>query len=163
MQLSKKQVKALLEVISSDSSRPVLCTASISVYNDRAYLVATDGYKLSALSLPETFKQHEKKVIIRGELVKWYKLAATKDYFTDETLEPLLEESPGNYPEWSHLLPEQTKKLVKPITVVALDPKYWVIMNELSGEDLTLEHYDSMLFQAVTRNDDIYIVMGKKV
>jgi DNA polymerase III sliding clamp (beta) subunit (PCNA family) len=167
MQLTKKQVAAFLEVISSDSSRPILTTASVelrenSAYQNEVFLVATDGYVLAALMLPKSFEKHAKKVITRAELIKWYKLASSKDLFTDETLEPLLVESDGNYPDWQKLMPTKSEPVTS-VTKISLNAKYMMTMQKLNNEQpVTYDHFKEHLYMGEF-NGNMFVIMSLKV
>jgi DNA polymerase III sliding clamp (beta) subunit (PCNA family) len=107
MTLTKKQVKSLLEVISSDDTRPMLQQVKIDTFEDKPVLVATDGYVLAAINLDDSVLPEVGKMIDRSEIVKWYKLATNKDIFSEATLLELPKTHiEGVYPVWQKLVPE---------------------------------------------------------
>lgn len=108
MNLTKKQVKAFLEVLSSDESRPVLTHAKIDMLDGTPVLIGTDSYKLAALKLTDDILPEMGSLVPRESLVKWYKLASNKDYLTEVELITMAipEEEVGKYPEWQRLVPD---------------------------------------------------------
>lgn len=162
MRLSKKQVKALLEVVSSDVSRPVLCHASVSEYKDELYLTATDSYKLVALKLSDVITKDDiNKVVSRDDLVKWYKLASSRDYFTEETLSDLLKAPETQYPLWGNIMPVSEQI---PQTQFIVNANYLLTMQTIAEtQGLTWRLYDKFApLVANDRNDNIYLVMPLK-
>lgn len=154
MNLTKKQVKAFLEVISNDDSRPVLCTASVQMFKDRPYLVATDSYKLTALLLDESFKNHVGKVVTRDDLTKWYKLAGTRDVLNPVAVEDMLTDASGKYPEWQALMPEEFGNR----ETVYFNSKYLLTMETLADKPLKYKFAKDMLY--AEDNGNIYVVMS---
>ena len=164
MQLTKKQVKAFLEVISSDTSRPVICTAKVDTYEGRTVLIATDGYQLAALDAPG-LKGHEGKLIDRTELIKWYKLAGTKDRLDEKALIEMPNARDddkwyGEYPEWVKIIEAQHPG---EITKIALNARYMLTMQTLA--DKTLVYTANGQRGAVTAREDnnLYVIMPLKV
>jgi hypothetical protein len=88
--MNKSQVKALLDVISTDEIRSVLTYALIDEFEGRLMLIATDGYALAAIALANTDKElcalHKGKLVSRQSLTRWYKLASAKDILSTEEL-----------------------------------------------------------------------------
>ena len=163
MNLTKKQVKAFLEVLSSDDTRPILTQASIELHNDHTYLVATDAYKLAAILVNGVSDMIGKR-IPREELVKWYKLASNKDYFTDENVRELATLDPeehGKYPEWQKLMPKDDQEKSQQ-TSIGVNASYLLTMENLAqertGSGMYWDCYNNTML--VNRsNDNYYIVM----
>ncbi|WP_157929167.1 hypothetical protein [Mycobacteroides abscessus] len=157
MNLSKKQVKALLEVMSSDTTRPVLMAAKVDKHDEETVLVAMDGYVLAELAAPE-LGEHVGKYLSRAELTKWYKLAGNKDQLTHEGIvEMLSTEEDYNYPEWQRLMGGLNQQ---PIDALAVNPKYLVTMNALADSTLTWKFNGHALKAEHERNT--YLVMPLK-
>lgn len=130
MNLTKKQVGALLKVLSKDTTRPVLTQAAISLYHDKPYLVATDGYTLAALELNTDLKDIAGKRIERGVIEMWYKLADTKSRFTDDDVRELAKDLDGEYPEWQKLIPKGNE----PCQPTSFNANFVLNIQTLSGE-----------------------------
>lgn len=162
MNLTKKQVKAFLEVMSSDDSRPVLTQASIELYNDISHLVATDSYKLVAIPVTGVSDMIGKR-IPREELVKWYKLASNKDYFTDENVRELATIDPeesGKYPEWQKLMPTEEEEPFAQ-TGMGVQASYLLTMENLAGNTggMYWDFYKDHSMLVARENSCIYVVM----
>lgn len=162
MNLTKKQVKAFLEVLSSDEVRPILTQASIELYNDITHLVATDSYKLVAIPVNGVSDMVGKR-IPRAELVKWYKLAGTKDYFTDENVRELATIDPeehGKYPEWQKLIPTDTEEPFAQ-TGMGVQASFLVTMENLAGQSggMYWDFYKDHSMIVAKENSCIYVVM----
>lgn len=87
LQLKRQQVKAMLDIISKDDSRPVLEHAKVLKYGDKLYLTGTDGYVMFMLEVEDETLQG--RAIHRSYIERWYKLATGKEYFTEEVLQEL--------------------------------------------------------------------------
>lgn len=164
MQLTKKQVKAFLEVISSDTSRPIICTAKIDTYKGRTVLIATDGYQLAALDAPG-LKGQEGKLIDRTELIKWYKLASSKDRLDENTLIKMpdardSEKWYGEYPEWIKIIEAQHPG---EITKVALNAKYMLTMQILADAPILYTTNGQRGAVTAYENNNLYVIMPLKV
>lgn len=153
MNLTKKQVKAFLEILSSDNVHPILTQASIELYNDVTHLVATDSYKLVAIPVNGVSDMIGKR-ISREDIVKWYKLASNKDRFTDENVRELATLNPeehGKYPKWQDLVPTGEKTA---FTQTILNVNYLMtIQNLFEVPGLTLEFYGDKFGPVVVRNN----------
>lgn len=161
MQLTKQQIKALLEVLSSDEVRPILTQASIELYNDVTHLVATDSYKLVAIPVNGVSDMVGKR-IPREELVKWYKLASNKDRFTDDNVRELATIDPeehGKYPDWQKLVPKEDEEKSQQ-TSIGVQASYLVTMEKLADQPGGMYwdcYNNTMLVSRV--NGSIYLVM----
>lgn len=158
MQLTRKQVKALLDVISSDETRPVLNNLVIDKYENKIVAVATDGYKLVALDT-EISEDHLGKVVSRENLIKWYKLANAKDRLDDKWLLEMTEELNADYPKWQDLIPKGDPT---PSNQICLDAQYLLTMSTLADSHLILNFYnkDNHVAPIVSRaNNGLYVIM----
>jgi DNA polymerase III sliding clamp (beta) subunit (PCNA family) len=166
MNLTKKQVKTFLDVISSDDSRPVLTHAKIDTFDGQAVLVGTDSYKLAALQLKDTILPAMGNLVPRTELLKWYKLASNKDYLTETELAAMStsEENIGKYPEWQRLVPDA--KDMTALTSINVNALYLATMQELTGDyakiGLEWQFYGALAPIVARRDGNIYIVMPLK-
>lgn len=87
IQLKRQQVKAMLDIISKDNTRPAIENAKVVKYEDKLYLTGTDGYVLFML---EVENEHLLgRAINRTQIERWYKLATGKDYLTEEVLDEM--------------------------------------------------------------------------
>lgn len=164
MQLTKKQVKALLEVMSSDTVRPVICTAKVDTYEGRTVLIATDGYQLAALDAPE-LKGHEGKLIDRTELIKWYKLASTKDRLDEAALIEMKNARDddkwyGEYPEWVKIIEAQERA---ELTKIALNANYMLTMQVLADKTLVYDTHGQRGAVMARDDNNLYVIMPLKV
>ncbi len=169
MNLTKKQVKAFLEVLSSDDARPVLTQASIELYNNISHLVATDGYMLAAIPVNGVSDMIGRR-IERAELVKWYKLAGTKDVFTDEDVRELAKETftdfgdkdtegklHGKYPEWQKLVPSGEPA---PMSTVNLNVNYLNTAQNLIGQPgIEMQFFGDKFSPVVIKNDGVLVLV----
>lgn len=162
MNLTKKQVKAFLEVLSSDDTRPILTQASIELYNDVSHLVATDSYKLAAIPVNGVSDIIGKR-IPREELVKWYKLAGNKDLFTDENVRELATIDPeehGKYPAWQEIVPKLDEETT-PQHSFGAQASYMLTMEKLSEQDggMYWDFYKDHVMLVNRTNGSLYVVM----
>jgi len=170
MNLTKKQVKAFLEVLSSDTARPVLTQASIELYNDVSHLVATDGYMLAAIPVNGVSDMIGRR-IEREDIVKWYKLAGTKDVFTDDDVRELAKEVYtdfgekdtegklyGKYPEWQKLVPTGENAA---FTGINLNVKYLMTAQTLLGRDsgIEMQFFGDKFSPVVIKNDGMLVLV----
>lgn len=87
LQLKRQQVKAMLDIISKDNTRPAIENAKVVKYEDKLYLTGTDGYVMFML---EVENEHLLgRAINRVQIERWYKLATGKDYLTEEVLDEM--------------------------------------------------------------------------
>lgn len=166
MQLSKKQLKAFLEVMSSDTSRPVLNHAKIDTYDGHPVLVATDGYVLTALRLTDDVLPIVGQLIPRTELIKWHKLANTKDRLTEKDIIPMavpddkgFHNGNAQYPEWQKLIPTEVGSLPS----FTLNANYLLTMQVINETPLTWQFGITKLTPVIARaNNNLYLVMPLK-
>ena len=174
MNLNKRQVKALLEVISADLTRPALTYAYIDDYDGKTVLVATDSYKLAVLDVgrvpdPEA---HVGKFVARAELLKWYKLAESRDLLTSEGVLGMAEriDEAIKYPDWRMLLTrhyERVATLVKHKEFVgasqlSFNTEYAVHLETLAGGNLNYKLTGNIDMMVATKNGNLYILMPRK-
>lgn len=106
MNLTKKQVGALLKFMPSDGVRPAIEQLHIETYNGRTVAVALDGRQLVALYV-DFADDAVGRVVKRDELVKWYKLATAKSRLDDNALFELLapaETDASQFTDWQQLV-----------------------------------------------------------
>jgi hypothetical protein len=168
MNLSKQQVKALLEVISKDDTRPALQQAVVGKYNDATFLAATDSYHLVALELKELDgDKFDGQAISRDALTRWYKLAATRDTFTEETLRDELKPAGYDFPKWQSLFTEEKLKLTSQPSV-SVQGDYLNDLAKIAGKNVVYDFCKGgMMYADITDNkfgvnDGIYVVMQLK-
>ena len=145
--LSKKQVGALLKVLSNDTTRAALTELNIK----DGYARATNGYILAKLktTLPDG-------AVSREELTKWYKLAGNKDRLTDEILAEMRIEIGWRYPEVDRLI---TENQTTAIDNIAFDTKYATYLQDLAGEPLRYELTGTASPMIATLDDNTYVLM----
>lgn len=132
MKLTRKQVKAYLDVLSNDDYRPALCRAAISLKDGKPYLAATNSYILAALKLDDSYSELVGKCVLREELVKWYKLADGKSVLTDDVLKDMLVDNAEKFPGWDALVPKSTTATES----IGFHPKYAVALCAVADQDL---------------------------
>jgi len=159
MELKRKQVKALLDVISNDDSRAI-SAAFIDKHENDVYLVATDGYKFAALKLEAKAEIVAGQFVNREKITTWFKLANSKSVFTSETVVELAgNDVMGKFPEWQKHI---DMPAIQQMPVVRMNAKYYLTMCELAGNlSLGLSNHGVSQFMA-KENDNYYIVMGLK-
>ena len=165
--MNKKQVGALLKVMSKDTSRPILRTGYVDNYNGKTVLVATDGYQLAAVYM-EGAEDLEGKLIRREAIERWYKLATAKSTLTGAELKHVsaddfaLHDSyeSGVYPPWQQLVPSLTRESAGR---VAFNADYMKNMQDING-GIGLEwHFGQQLEPILAKNEHgIYLVMPMK-
>lgn len=171
MNITKKQVKALLDVINSDETRPILTNAKIDTFEGNPVLVATDTYKMSIIKLSDDVLPIMGQLIPRAELIKWYKLAGNKDYFTEADLLTIAKPDNGGfndepqYPKWQQLVPQQ--KLIQPQASIRINAAYMHTMQVLADCDtypagMLWEFYGDLAPVVARHENNIYIVMPLK-
>lgn len=165
--LSKKQVKALLEVISDDEARPVLTTALLDEHDGRAVLIATDSYKMAIIDLemegdfPE-FVPVKGNLIARQSLVTWYKLAAAKDYINNEQLIDMSEKPAEHmkWPEWKQILKvEDGAGLYR----MSFNAQYAATLQTLAGQPLQYDVVSDHSPMIAKDHANTYVLMPCRV
>lgn len=158
MNLSKRQVKALLDVMSSDDTRPGICQAWVDERNGKRVLVAVDGYHLVALNTELDSKQVG-KVITREDLTKWYKQATAKDSFTDKVANDLLTERLHRYPDnWTSFIPTEPEQM----GVFTLNARYLTDLETVNDYPLTYKTYGRLRPFIAETDSGLYIIMPIK-
>lgn len=109
LQLNKRQVKSLLDIISKEEHRHIINCVTVQEVDGKFYLVATDSYKMAMLEVEsEELLKFKDKLLNREALTKWYKLASAKNYLTEDTLAKMFEEESkqvsGDYPRVEGLM-----------------------------------------------------------
>lgn len=161
MQLSKKQVKAFLDVLGKDDSRPTIMRASVQEYEGHMYLVATDSYKLAALYIGDVVTEELSMYIEREDLVKWYKLASNKDSFDYSELKERLQPQgdQDRFPAWQKLVPKEEPT---PLPSVYFNARFMLTMEELADSSLKWEFNGRLGPMLAKQGNSIYIVMPLK-
>lgn len=159
MLLSKKQVKALLNLC-GDSLRPALASPFISSYKGDLYLTVTNSYALAAIRLNDnaSFGGAVDFYIPHSSLVRWYKLADSRDQLRDKDLLDMMQSMDYKPPKWQPLFLE-----CKPMTrsSVLFDVKLLTNLINLAGANLNLKfytHQDAYQFMA-NNGDDLFCLM----
>ena len=133
-------------------------------------LVATDSYKLAAITLTDDILPLMGYLIPRAELVKWYKLADNKSYLTETDLQPMAVEDnlswegKAAYPEWQKLVKYDK---CEAIAHVGLNANYMLTMQILADANgysagLTWEFFGELAPVIAERDQNIYVVMPLK-
>lgn len=165
--MNKKQVGALLKVMSKDSTRPVLCAGYVDNYEGKTVLVATDGYAMAIVNM-EGAKELEGKLIRREAIEKWYKLANGKSRLTGEELIDVSaddyakhgEYSDYTYPEWKKIMPQGE---TQPQASMKFNAEYFKTIQDIEGVPATSVELYGALKGLVMRGDiGTYIVMPMK-
>lgn len=124
---TKKQVKAIIDILRSVDSRPPL----EQVFEQGNYLWATNGYV--ALELGEVKDELKGKCIPLAALVGWYGTHKTKD---TTSLTELLEDNPYSEPDMDKLLHKDYTDTTNP----RFDMKLLALATKFLGVDkITLE------------------------
>ncbi|WOI85961.1 beta clamp domain-containing protein [Rhodococcus qingshengii] len=131
MNLTKKQVGALLKVVSADDTRPVIETLYITERDGTPVAVATDGFKAAILDAPE-LKSVVGKCVKWVELIKWYKLAGMRDLLDDTAILTMVSELDGVYPDIFKQIPTVDPS---PMSAISVNPNYLVTMEVLSADN----------------------------
>jgi hypothetical protein len=174
MTLSKQQVKALLDVLSKDDTRPVLEHALIDDYQGRMVLVATDSYKLVALNIGplDGWPEHVGKFVSRDALTRWYKLAGNKDMLgAEELVEMATVDDDLAYPKWQNLLKERdpsgvgyTEQDLQPVPIskLSFNAKYALTLETVAAHVLTYELHGPLGAMIATTDNGLFILMPMK-
>jgi hypothetical protein len=109
LQLNKRQVKSLLDIISKEEHRHIINCVTVQEVDGKFYLVATDSYKMALLVVDsEELLEFKDKLLNREVLTRWYKLASAKDYLTERTLVGMFKDGDnlvsGDYPRVEGLM-----------------------------------------------------------
>lgn len=165
--MNKKQVAALLKVISKDETRPeALRCAYIDKYNDKVVMVATDGYKLAAIYLTEDHEHLVGRLVRREAIEKWYKLSTGKSRLIDDIEQVSNEDYAAsgsyaqNYPKWQTVLPVTEPDGQK---VMRFNAEFFKLIQELDGaDDLVVTLYGDLAPMEVKTERGFYLVMPMK-
>lgn len=164
--MNKKQVGALLKVMSKDETRPILCTAKIDVLDGKTVLVATDGYKLAAVNIMGDIDKTPVGLIIRREAIeRWYKLATGKSRLTADELDGVISDDygqhgsyvEGNYPEWKKMLPVGEPEGQ---SLMAFNADFFKTVQDLDGENhIRVKLYGRLKPMVMESERGTYVVM----
>ena len=161
--LNKKQVNALLKVMSKDETHPVLRNAHIDEYNGKTVLVTTNGYTLSAINIVVD-SELVGKTIRREAIEVWYKLATARNKLDGEALAELASNGANlsdiTYPEWKKLLPDG---YMSGETTMKFNADYAKVLQDLSGEGaLAWKLYGTISPMIATTDNGLYVMMPMK-
>jgi len=165
--MNKKQVGALLKVMSKDNMRPVICSGYVDRYNERVVLVTTDGYKLSAIYM-DGADELVGKLIRRSAFEKWYKLATGKSRLNGEELVSLSADDyaqnngymSGDYPKWQGLVPTG---ITQAQSEMSFNADYFKIIQEVDGaESVKVELYGKLSPMVIKTDNGVHLVMPMK-
>lgn len=169
LNLNKKQVGALLKIMSKDDSRPVLCSAKVDTFDDKTVLAFTDGYQLTALYLDaEDATEILGKMVRRSAIEKWYKLATGKSRLTTQELVTVFADDygqhgsylEGNYPEWQGLVPQG---ITEPQEKMSFNAEFFKNVQDLyDSEGLTVKLYGILAPMVVDVEQGMSLVMPRK-
>jgi len=166
--MNKKQVGALLKIISKDDLRPALATAAVQLYQGYPYIIATNGYALAAIKLDESATGLLGKIIRRDAIERWYKLANGKSRLDSTELEDISKDDfakHGSYldvkfPEWTKLVPDMFRR---PTGSIKINATYMQTLQELDGSDNLIWNIGGELEPLVSTTErGIYIFMPMK-
>ena len=160
--MNKKQVNALLKVMSKDTMRPVLRNAYIDEYEGRTVLVATDGYMLTALNI-EIDSEHVGKSIKREAIEVWYKLAVARSRFDGEAIAELANNKANlsdlNYPKWQGPIDREQSAQ----DAMMFNADYAKTLQDLSGEIGLVWKLHGKLSPMIARTENgMYVMMPMK-
>jgi len=109
------QLKVLCNTVATDESRPILTTVHVEAHAERAFLVATDGCRLSAVCLPvETETEDGFTLQIDATMLKKLLRAKAILSITPTSLDingvslPTLDVG-RCYPDWKAIIPHNTE------------------------------------------------------
>ena len=161
--MNKKQVGALLKVMSKDTMRPALRNLYIDEYNGRTVVVATNGYILTAVNI-DIEPEHVGKSIKREAIEVWYKLATARNKLDGDALAELASNAANlsnlTYPEWEKLLPDG---YVSGATTMKFNADYAKTLQDLSGEEgLAWKLYGTISPMVATTDNGLYVMMPMK-
>ena len=169
MNLNKKQVGAMLKIMSKDTTRPILNTGYITEYKDNTVLVFTDGYVLAVLKLDaEVAKPLLGEMVRRNSFEKWYKLATGKSRLDTEELVNIANDDyatnngyqMGEYPNVFNILPTTEPEGQK---VMSFNADYVKNVQDLfDSEGVTLELHGTLSPMVFKYDEHMAIVMPRK-
>lgn len=171
IELNKKQVGALLKVISKDAMRPEpLRCLYIDRHGDDVVAVATDGYIMSVLKLDtEDAEPIVGKLIRRDAIERWYKLATGKSRLdTNELIRVSADDYAqngsyvdGKYPEWQRILPTGEPEGAMQL---AFNADFGKVLQELENTDaFEWTVYGKLKPMVTTTEVGTYIMMPRKL
>lgn len=159
--LNKKQVKALIDILNSESckTRPALQT--IRIKRD-GYMYITNGYlairfKLESGIVPREDSQEEFIIPVEN-LTKWYKMAERSDYLDELTICSLEDkDNDTQFPNIDYIyrnrLEFKSDQYIK-IDVKQLD----TISKAMNQEILNIEHFSDCIY-ITSANKDIDAIL----
>lgn len=162
--LTKTQVKALLDVVPSDTMKPALNRlAIVSDKDGRTHVAATDGYRAVLFDARE-LDDIKGSFVGRSDLIRWYKLADKRDRLTSDNLREYAKigDDGHPYPDIFNIL---TSRETAAIDKIAMDPSYLLTFERLAGFIPTYTtHGSGGYWLANIRHGDVQlIVMPRKI
>lgn len=166
--MNKKQVGALLKVMSKDDMRPILCSGYVDKFRDEVVLVVTDGYKLAAVKMGDDAEELMGKMIRRSAIERWYKLATGKSRLTGEELVHVASDDygqhgsyrDGNFPQWQGLVPNEEPEKQD---TMHFNADFFKVVQDLDGADsLEVKLYGKLAPMVVDTERGYYMVMPMK-
>ena len=160
MRLAKPQVKALLEIMSSDDARPALCHAWIQNINDYPQLVATDSYHAVMFKLPKGMIGQAGQSIDRVDLTRFYKLMERKDLLGDDEVAAMLKKSGRTFPKLNLILeniPEEGNT-----EQISFNANYAIDLEKVAGQPLTYQTTGRLNPMVATSDNNTFILMPLK-
>ena len=159
--MDKKQVAAFLKIMSKDETRPILNCGYVDVLNDQVVLVATDGYKMTAVYVDDDALDLVGTKIRRSAFERWYKLADGKSRLTGEELVQLASEDygmnngymDGDYPNWKGLIPEG---VTTSIPEVKFNAEFFKIIQDLNSDTNVVVEFHGPLSPMVIDHEKSY-------
>ena len=155
--LTKKQVKALLDIMSSDDARPVLAGVHIAEFKGKVCAIATDSYILAAM--PCELPLGEKSFVPRSSIERWHKLATAKSTLEKYELADMLEVSPSNAPNFERVVPEEEQEQ----KAVSFQARYMVALESLKTSPLVLSLRSSVGVGVDDTTDSTYVIMPLRI
>lgn len=159
---TKRQIKALLEVLANDNTRPALEHAYLDTYNDKPVLVATDSYKLITVYLEGggdlDWPKLAGRSISREDLTRWYKLASNSDRLQTEDIVTMAQDRSDDfkYPDWQKIIGQ-----TKPASAdqISFNAKYTLILETLADCHLCYELNGPNNPLIAQNNSGLYLIM----
>lgn len=163
---TQKQLKALIDAMSDDETRPVLCSLA---FKDRS-LVATNGFVLVAMNIEDDWKteyngnEFGDHIVPKQKLKEWCKTHTSKAEISVEELWAMAEKGSCRYPEWRRLADlEPEDKTIRsgimpqPIYNMALVK---VVANIFINEPMTTGVYgEKAPMKMINNKGDIALIM----
>ena len=163
---NKRQVRAWLNIMSYDATRPALCGVAFK----NGYLAMTDGYILIALSIKDEWQESFTGepgrfdwIVPRENIAEWVKTHKAKDELAVADLFTMASRDRGQFPDWEKLADIELDKgtmngiLPKPMLNMTLVS---VVSEAFINESMKLEVFGEMKpIKLTTTTGDVALVM----